>query len=115
MPGAQARRSDHAATLRRPELRDHGSRAGLLYRGSRIQPEAYETAIANLAPELDRRPKPATAEELLDWAGHPLATVEVAALLALDPDEARVALSRVARPLPAGADAYWELSSRTKP
>jgi 2-hydroxychromene-2-carboxylate isomerase len=71
--------------------------------------EAYEAAIASLAPELVRRPKPATVEELLAWAGEPLATAEVAAVAQLDPVEARVALGRVARPLPAGADCYWEL------
>lgn len=72
--------------------------------------EAYETAIANLAPELVRRPRPATVEELLAWAGEPLATAEVAAVAQLDPVRARVALGKVARPLPAGADFYWTLS-----
>jgi hypothetical protein len=71
--------------------------------------EAYETAIANLAPELLRRPKPATVEELLAWAGEPLATAEVAAVARLDPAKARVALGRVARPLAAGADFYWSI------
>jgi 2-hydroxychromene-2-carboxylate isomerase len=71
--------------------------------------EAYETAIANLAPELVRRPPPATVEALLAWAGEPLATAEVAAVSQLDPVQARVALGRVARPLPAGADFYWTL------
>jgi 2-hydroxychromene-2-carboxylate isomerase len=71
--------------------------------------EAYEAAIASLAPELVRRPKPATVQELLAWAGEPLATAEVVAVAQLDPVRARVALGRVARPLPAGADCYWEL------
>jgi len=78
--------------------------------------EVYETAIANLAPELVRRPKPATVEELLAWSGEPLATAEVAAAAHLDPVRARVALGRVARPLPAGADFYWELeAARVRP
>jgi predicted DsbA family dithiol-disulfide isomerase len=72
--------------------------------------EAYETAIANLAPELTRRPKPAAVEELLAWAGEPLATAEVAAVAQLDPIAARTALGRVARPLAAGADFYWTLA-----
>jgi 2-hydroxychromene-2-carboxylate isomerase len=72
--------------------------------------EAYETAIANLAPELERRPRPATVEELLAWAGEPLATAEVAAVTGLDPQQARGALSRVAHAIPAGADCYWTLS-----
>jgi len=73
--------------------------------------EAYEAAIASLGPELVRRPKPATVEELLAWAGEPLATAEVAAVTQLDLPQARVALGRIARPLPAGADFYWELCS----
>jgi 2-hydroxychromene-2-carboxylate isomerase len=71
--------------------------------------EAYEAAIANLAPELVRRAKPASAAELLAWAGEPLATAEVAATLQLDATEARAALGRVARPVAAGADLYWTL------
>lgn len=72
--------------------------------------ETYEAAIANLAPDLVRRPKPATVAELLAWAGEPLATAEVAAVAQLEPAQARAALSRVARATPAGADFYWELS-----
>ena len=71
--------------------------------------EAYETAIANLAPELTRRPKPQTVAELLAWADEPLATTEVAVVAQLDPIAARAALTRVARPLAAGADFYWAL------
>jgi hypothetical protein len=71
--------------------------------------EAYEAAVANLAPELERRPKPESAEEVLAWAGEPLATAEVALLLQREPDEIRVELARVAHALPAGADMYWTL------
>src|SRR4051794_24083766 len=71
--------------------------------------EAYETAIANLAPALVRRPQPEAVEELLAWAREPLATAEVAAVMRLDPAKARVALGRVARPIAAGADFYWTL------
>jgi hypothetical protein len=73
--------------------------------------EAYEAAIANLAPELERRPRPESVEELLAWAGEPLATAEVVAVTALEPAEARAALARVAEATPAGADCYWALSS----
>ena len=73
--------------------------------------EAYETVIANLAPELVRRRKPATVAEVLKWAGEPLATVEVAAVAQLDVTQARIELGRVATPLAAGADFYWELTS----
>ena len=71
--------------------------------------EVYETAIANLAPELERRPKPESVEELLAWAGEPLATAEVSLVMQLSSSKTRVALSRVARPHPAGADLYWTL------
>jgi 2-hydroxychromene-2-carboxylate isomerase len=69
--------------------------------------EAYEAAIANLAPELVRRPKPDSVSEILSWAGEPLATAEVAAIAQLDVTETRAALSRVAEPTAAGADFYW--------
>ena len=54
----------------------------------------------------DRQPRararaPAEAgsvDEVLAWAGEPLATAEVAAVALLDPTQARAALSRVARP-----------------
>jgi 2-hydroxychromene-2-carboxylate isomerase len=71
--------------------------------------EAYEAAIANLAPELVRRDRPGSVEELLEWAGEPLATAEVVLATQLDPLDARAALARVARAYPAGADAYWAL------
>ena len=71
--------------------------------------EAYEAAIANLAPELVRRPKPESVADVLAWAGHPLATAEVAAIAQLDATQARAELSRVAHAIPAGADFYWFL------
>ena len=69
--------------------------------------EAYEAAIANLAPELTRRPDPESVEEVLDWAGIPLATVEVAAVADREPDDVRGELARVARFEPVGVDGYW--------
>jgi 2-hydroxychromene-2-carboxylate isomerase len=74
-------------------------------------PEVYETAIANLAPTLLRRPRPANVAELLEWAGEPLATAEVAMVFRLDIDKARHKLQAVATPTPAGADYYWTLPS----
>ena len=73
--------------------------------------EAYEIAIANLAPDAERRAKAASAEEVLVWAGEPLATAEVAAVMHVDATAARAALSRIprARAQPAGADFYWSL------
>jgi hypothetical protein len=75
--------------------------------------ETYEVAIANLAPELVRRPKPKGVEDLLAWAGEPLATAEVALAAQLDLQKTRAALSRVATPLAAGADFYWTLTEST--
>jgi 2-hydroxychromene-2-carboxylate isomerase len=75
--------------------------------------ETYEAAIANLAPELVRRPKPESVEELLAWADEPLATAEVALVAQLDLQKTRAALSRVATPLAAGADFYWTLTELT--
>jgi 2-hydroxychromene-2-carboxylate isomerase len=69
--------------------------------------EAYEAAVANLDPELERRPAPGGVGELLDWAPYPLATAEVIAITGLDPPEARAALARSGEPIAAGADFYW--------
>ena len=71
--------------------------------------EAYEVAIANLAPELDRRRDPESVEEVLAWAGVPLATIEVATVAQLDPEEAREQLARVADHQPVANDGYWSL------
>jgi predicted DsbA family dithiol-disulfide isomerase len=69
--------------------------------------EAYEAAIANLAPELTRRTDPESAEEVLEWAGVPLATVEVAAVMDRDPADVRGELARSATFEPVGVDGYW--------
>jgi 2-hydroxychromene-2-carboxylate isomerase len=73
--------------------------------------EAYEAALANLAPELTRRPDPDGVEEVLAWAEMPLATAEVAAVMDIDLTDAREALARVARFEPVGADGYWTRSA----
>jgi len=71
--------------------------------------EAYEAAIANLAPELRRRPDPDGVETVLQWAGMPLATAEVAAVCDRDIADVRVELARVAVFEPVGGDGYWAL------
>lgn len=74
--------------------------------------EAYDAAIANLAPELERRPRPDGVEDVLAWAGEPLATAEIAALTRLDMTDARAALTRVAaRATDVGAETYWTLEA----
>ena len=69
--------------------------------------EAYEAAIANLEPDLPRRPAPASVSEVLAWADEPLATAEIALVAALPIETAREELAAVAEPQPAGADCYW--------
>jgi len=71
--------------------------------------EAYEAALANLAPELRRRPDPESVEEVLAWAGMPLATAEVAAVCGRDIPDVRMRLARVAVFEPVGGDGYWAL------
>jgi predicted DsbA family dithiol-disulfide isomerase len=70
--------------------------------------EVYEALIANAAPELERRGKPSSVEELLAWVPWPPATQEVAAVLEIDAEAARTQLEAagaVAEPL--GPDAFW--------
>jgi hypothetical protein len=69
--------------------------------------EAYEAAIANVAPELECRPKPESVEELLEWAAEPLATAEVVLIMQIDVVDVRAELARVAHAEAAGADLYW--------
>jgi predicted DsbA family dithiol-disulfide isomerase len=69
--------------------------------------EAYETALANLAPELERRAAPSSVLEVLAWAGMPLATAEVAAVCDREVPDVRAELARVARFAPVGGDGYW--------
>jgi predicted DsbA family dithiol-disulfide isomerase len=72
--------------------------------------EAYEAAIANLAPELTRRPDPEEVDDVLEWAEMPLATVEVAAVADRPVADVREELSRSARFTPVGGDGYWSLA-----
>ena len=71
--------------------------------------EAYEAAIANVAPELTRRAKPESVEALLAWAGEPLATAEIQAIMGGEEAKLRTALARVAQPIASGADCFWRL------
>ena len=70
---------------------------------------AYETAVANLAPELSRREDPGDVSEVLAWAGEPLATAEVAAVCAIELDDAREQLGHVATEEHIGFDGLWSL------
>jgi len=75
--------------------------------------EVYETAIANLLPDVRRRPPPETASSVLEWARQPLATAEVAAVLGVDVEEARRRLRGSAAFHPTGSEGYWTLPGRS--
>ncbi len=68
---------------------------------------AYDVAMANLLPHGDRRATPEDVSEVLEWAGIPLATREVAEICEIEDREARERLSRVASERPVGADGFW--------
>jgi 2-hydroxychromene-2-carboxylate isomerase len=75
-----------------------------------FQPFAtYDVVTANLLPDMDRRPPPASVEEVLRWAGEPLATQEVAVVCDIPFEEARAELGRVAVERHIGADGMWSL------
>jgi predicted DsbA family dithiol-disulfide isomerase len=71
--------------------------------------EDCEAAIADLAPELTRRPDPGSVGEVLAWAGVPLATAEVAAVCDREIAGVRGELARAARFEPVGHDGYWSM------
>jgi predicted DsbA family dithiol-disulfide isomerase len=77
--------------------------------------EVYETAIANLLPDVRRRPPPEKAIAVLEWAAQPLATREVAAVLGVDAEEVRRRLESSAAFHPAGPDGYWTLPQDAAP
>jgi len=74
-----------------------------------LQPFAvYEVAVANVAPDLERRAPPETVDEILAWTPYPLATAEVAELRGIAIDQARDELRRAGAKLAASAgDGYW--------
>ena len=70
---------------------------------------AYEVVMANLAPGAARRDAPESAEEVLRWAGEPLASKEVAVVRDISVEAAREELGRVADEDHVGADGFWSL------
>ena len=68
---------------------------------------AYEVALANLAASVQLREPPESVLELLEWAGEPLATREVAVVCDIPHDEARQRLGRVAKEGHLGFDGLW--------
>jgi hypothetical protein len=72
--------------------------------------EAYEIALANLAPDLPRRPAAQAVDEALRWARYPLATAEVAMLREVELDAAEAELLSVAAQ--ADGRGYWCAAER---
>lgn len=71
---------------------------------------AYDVAFANLAPSLERAAAAEDPIEVLTWAGTPLATAEVAAVLEKSKDETRAALEAAgAAEEKVGTDALWSV------
>jgi predicted DsbA family dithiol-disulfide isomerase len=77
---------------------------------------AYEVALANLAPELERAERPRDAAEALAWAGVPLACTEVAALLGVSREEARdqLAADGQQQPVAGSAEPWWAPRERVR-
>jgi predicted DsbA family dithiol-disulfide isomerase len=68
---------------------------------------AYDVVFANLVPGSARREPPESVLDVLEWAGEPLATREVAVLCDIGHDEAREQLGRVATERHLGFDGLW--------
>ena len=68
---------------------------------------AYDVVLANLVPGSERREPPSSVLEVLEWAGEPLATREVAVVCDIGHDEARERLGRVAVERHLGFDGLW--------
>jgi len=71
--------------------------------------DTYEVLLANVCPGLERRDDPSGVEEVLAWAGEPLATAEVAAVGGIDRDEAHERLREVAVEDRVGPEGFWTL------
>jgi predicted DsbA family dithiol-disulfide isomerase len=81
---------------------------GLQLSAPGFQPwRVYDVLTANLAPEVERRAKPESVSEVLDWATTPLSTREIAEICDLTDTEATDALSSVGTPDPLGNSAFW--------
>ena len=68
---------------------------------------AYDVLLANLVPGSERRDPAGSVLEVLEWAGEPLATREVAVVCDIDHARAREELGRVAEERHLGFDGLW--------
>ncbi|MFP5364281.1 MAG: DsbA family protein [Thermoleophilia bacterium] len=71
---------------------------------------AYDVVLANLVPGSERRDPPSSVTEVLEWAGEPLATREVAVVCDIPHHVAREQLGRVASERHLGFDGLWSLA-----
>lgn len=69
----------------------------------------YDVILANLVPGVPRRDPASSVKEVLEWAGTPLATKEVAVVCDIEVTEAREALGHVAQERHVGFDGFWTL------
>jgi 2-hydroxychromene-2-carboxylate isomerase len=75
-----------------------------------FQPFAvYDTILANLVPNLERKDPPESAADVLAWRDTPLSTQEVATVCDTPFEESREELGRVAIQDYVGADGFWRL------
>ena len=68
---------------------------------------AYDVVLANLVPDSERRDPPGSVLDVLEWAGEPLATREIAVVCDIDHAQAREELGRVAEERHLGFDGLW--------
>jgi predicted DsbA family dithiol-disulfide isomerase len=68
---------------------------------------AYDVVLANLVPGTERRRPPESVLDVLEWAGEPLASREVAVVCDIDHAQAREELGRVADEAHVGSDGFW--------
>ncbi|MBA3329017.1 MAG: DsbA family protein [Solirubrobacterales bacterium] len=71
---------------------------------------AYDVVTANLVPGTDRREPATSVQQVLEWAGEPLASREVAVVCDVSHEDAREQLGRVAQERHVGFDGFWTLS-----
>lgn len=73
---------------------DPGSEQDAVVAPGFVEYDAYDVALANLAPQLERRPNATSLDEVLEWADGPLAVAEVAAIRGVERAAASEELAR---------------------
>ncbi len=113
-PLPEARALSHRLSARDGQSRYSTASAVFQHGDNRLvmpgfQPFAvYEVAMANVAPDVERRDPPGGVEQILEWATYPLATAEIAELRGIAIEDARGELERAdARFEGVAGDGYW--------